>query len=308
MSSFRKSSSNNNTGNTTAASSSLRPRVLDKVWNSFRNNGRNVATTTTTDRGAVVVGTQALALQRMETNRDRFKYPKEGFVAPIEHSLLYAMICEPKIYPEDVVLEQIANEDFESHLEIIIANDDETANNNNNSDNNNNSNNNSNNHNHERTSYAQLSAMLAESAEQFPDVKPQHDDEDDDAYGDQQHKEQQQRIPQALCKAVLSCVTKYADRHDLDRATEVKELLEPVEGYMMGRTAHTLLPIYIAYSVGLFIPGGIGVGLTLVSLSAFIAASDKADKNATTVQKMNSQRLRVADMETAGLLDEVEED
>jgi hypothetical protein len=287
--SFRRSinnnnnnNNNNNGGRSTSSSSSSRPRVLDKVWNSFRS-GRNAATTTTTERGAIVVGTHALALQRMDSNQDRFKYPKEGFVTPIEHSLLYAMICEPKIYPESVVLEHISNEDFQSYLEV------------------------SDDRHEERVSYAQLSALLAQSAEKFPNVKPQKQQESHNNDKDEDDSSsQQQLIPQALCRAVLSCVTKYADQHDLDRATEVKELLEPVEQYMMGSNATTLLPIYIAYSVGIFIPGGVGLGLTVVALSAMIAASEKADQNAQTVQKMNSQRHRVADMETAGLLDEVE--
>ena len=309
-------------------------RLGQKIFNSLKSAAtgqRQEATTTTTSQGAVVVGTQALALQRMNENAKKFKYPSEGFVSPIEHSLLYAMICEPTIYPEPVVLAQIENEDFNSFLEIA-QNEDKT-----------------------RASYAQLSALLLKSAEKFPDVGRQDyleeqsqnqdpdytsssrnrnstrdyydDDSDNEEYSSdrsrnqqqqqqqqtesQQQQEsqtgggQQQKIPQALCKAILSCVTKYADKHGLDRATEVKELLEPVEASLINQNSNSLLPIYVAYSVGLFIPGGIGLGLTLVSLSAMIAAADKATQNVEQVSKMNSQRHRVANLETAGLLDEM---
>ena len=57
---------------------------------------------------APMVGTQAKAFENMERNRKDFNYPKENFITPIEHSLIYSMINEgPKVYPEQVVLNHI---------------------------------------------------------------------------------------------------------------------------------------------------------------------------------------------------------
>lgn len=53
--------------------------------------------------GPVAVGTEANAIQNMARNAKHFAYPPEGFITPVEHSLLYSMIEFPERYPEDVV-------------------------------------------------------------------------------------------------------------------------------------------------------------------------------------------------------------
>lgn len=58
------------------------------------------------------VGTEAIAAASERINSKHFKYPESGFVARIEHSLLYAMIREPDIFPTDTVTKSIDEEDF----------------------------------------------------------------------------------------------------------------------------------------------------------------------------------------------------
>ena len=92
--------------------------------------------------GQQAVGTHAVALQAIDSNAKNFSYPKNGFVLPVEHSLLYAMINQPKVYPAEVISEQIMEEDFEPYIE---TNDDSV-------------------------SYAQLSALLVHTTQHFKPV------------------------------------------------------------------------------------------------------------------------------------------
>jgi hypothetical protein len=252
------------------------PAKIQQLWSSFRGDRskRNHS------KGAPV-GTQAKAIDNIQHNQRHFAYPKQGFVEPIEHSLLYNMISEPSVYPEDVVLSHIAQEDFTSYL--LVAEGTATTSTS------------TTQQQPEQISYAQLSALLALSAEKFPPAK----DSDD--------LEQQPSIPRKLCKTVLRCVVRYAEEHTLDRKAEVQELLEPVQDYATNKTSNTLLPMYVAYMAGILIPGGLGIGLTVMSLSAIIASSDQVDKEAQNVHSMRSESHRSADVEKTGLLDEVEE-
>jgi hypothetical protein len=199
----------------------------------------------------------------------------------MEHSLLYNMISEPSVYPEDVVLTHLAEEDFTSYLLVATtATTTSTT---------------TQQQQPEQISYAQLSALLALSAENFPPAKNSDD------------LEQQPSIPRNLCKRVLQCVVRYAEEHHLDRTTEVQELLQPVQDFAATKTGNTLLPLYAAYMLGILTTGGIGLGLTVVSLAAIIAKSDQVDKEAQNVHTMRNESSRAADVEKAGLLDEAEE-
>jgi hypothetical protein len=88
------------------------------------------------------VGTHAVALENMKRNAKRFRYPETGFDSPIEHSLLYAMLREPKIYPPSALQEQIKQEDYDMYITIKDKED--------------------------RVSYAQLSAVVVMATENFP--------------------------------------------------------------------------------------------------------------------------------------------
>ena len=184
------------------------------------------------------VGTEAAALSALKANAKAFKYPPEGFVERVEYTLLYSMLNEPKVYPEEVVKEHIDAEDFNQYMAVKDA------------------------HgqfaatasaagasggrpNEERVSYAQLSALLAMSAEKFP---PKSDSTASDSISNQGN----QSISEKLCKVILQCVVRYAEEHGLDRRAEIQELLGPVEKHAMKRNnkaaLYQVVPFYIGYA------------------------------------------------------------
>ncbi|VEU39193.1 unnamed protein product [Pseudo-nitzschia multistriata] len=64
------------------------------------------------------VGTAAIADSQQEVNARTFLYPSSGFVTRIEHSLLYAMIREPDIFPESAVLKAIEEENYSMYFYV----------------------------------------------------------------------------------------------------------------------------------------------------------------------------------------------
>ena len=249
-------------------------------------------------QGSTVVGTQAKAQINMEQNRQDFKYPKENFITPIEYSLIYSMIQEgPEVYPEDVVLKHIEEEDFAMYMpvqqvdslmmsttlamnqnQVVDAGDDtidDFAT--------------------HRVSYAQLSAILALAGEKF---KPQQRDSD-----------KPNSIPQNLCQKVLNCVVAYAKRYDLDREVEIKELLKPVEKRLV-RTAtnqeiRDVLPFYLGYTASLITlnPLPMLVGFTVMTQNSK-NGSENLNRNLNQITKATERR---SNEEQTSLLDEPED-
>ena len=227
------------------------------------------------------VGTEAVALENMKRNRKDFGYPSQGFVTPIEHSLLYAMISEPTLYPEKVVKDQIYEEDFTVYLVGKQVSKEPVV------------------------SYAQLSAILALSAEKWP-PQPQQEQDDDDS-----QQAAPTSVPQVLCKTLLQCVIRHAEQHSLDREAEVQELLAPVERLATKRDAKAelaaILPIYIGMGATLVtanpLPLWVGAAVTNVMSSRVIAQEDERQN----MSSIASQTNRMADIEKASLLDESED-
>jgi hypothetical protein len=227
--------------------------------------------------GPPLVGTQAKALKHLEKNRSAFHYPEDSrFVSPIEHALLYSMIDEgPAVYPEEVVLIHINEEDFTIYLPVTTPSsnsireriEDETS---------------------QKISYAQLSAILALSAENFPPTK-----------------EVKESISQVLCKRVLSCVIKYAEENDLDRQAEIQELLEPVQAYTLNRSAKAelrgALPFYLGYAATLITANPIPM---LVGFSVMSSGNEKIEKEKENMRSITKETNRRADVEKTSLLDE----
>ena len=118
------------------------------------------------------VGTEAKAIENMTKNSNAFGYPKEGFVTRIEHSLLYNMIGEPDVYPAAAVLEQIDEEDFSIYLEVADESSRLGG--------------------EPSVSYAQLSAIVALSAEKYPPKERGEDEQSDD-------DQKQQTVSQKVC-------------------------------------------------------------------------------------------------------------
>mmetsp|Transcript_27242 Transcript_27242/g.60008 ORF Transcript_27242/g.60008 Transcript_27242/m.60008 type:complete len:242 (-) Transcript_27242:440-1165(-) len=93
------------------------------------------------------VGTAAIANSQQQVNARTFNYPSTGFITRIEYSLLYAMIREPKIFPESAVLEAIEEENYSIYFYVRPER--------------------GKNYSEYEISYAQLTAILALAAEEW---------------------------------------------------------------------------------------------------------------------------------------------
>jgi len=224
-------------------------------------------------KGPQAVGTQAKAMESMEKNRKNFKYPKEEFITPIEHSLVYSMINTGiAVYPENVVLQHIDEEDFSVYLPLSPPSNQQ----------------NKWNETEVRVSYAQLSAITALSIEKFPSQKGED-----------------KSISQKLCKNVLNCVTKYAEDHDLDRQAEIKEFLEPVEEYSIRKANQAEIPqlmgFYLGYTASLITANPIPM---LVGFSVMVGKNGNVEKQRQNLNSVTEETTRRSDVEKTSLLDE----
>jgi len=237
------------------------------------------------------VGTEAAAVAALKANSKAFKYPPEGFVERVEYTLLYSMLNEPKVYPENVVKEHIAAEDFNQYLAIkdahgqFAASASSAGNNGSNSE--------------ERVSYAQLSALLALSAEKFP---PKNDSAASDSSSDNQS------ISEKLCKVILQCVVRYAEEHGLDRKAEIQELLGPVEKHAMKRNnkaaLYQVLPFYVGYAATIVTANPLPM---LAGAAMMSAGQDDMYEENKNVQSIANESEKRADIEKTGLLDETDD-
>lgn len=254
------------------------------------------------DRKGGPVGTEARALQNIELNARHFSYPPPGFVTPVEHSLLYNMISEPELYPEGVVKEEIGNESFDVYLEVkeeesgrdrhgvttstrrrsegSAAEEEQET----------------------KVSYAQLSALLALSAEHSSHKG------NDEKSKDSDDGEPNMGVPELLCKTVLKCVVKYANENDLDREHEIAELLQPVQVHAARRENRAamkqILPFYLGYAATLVTlnPVPMLLGATVTNVMP-----DKTREERRNVRGFADQSGRAADVEKTGLLDEADD-
>lgn len=247
------------------------------------------------------VGTEAAAVANLERNARLFAYPKDGFVCKIEYSLLYAMISEPKVFPEDVVLEELEKEDFEQYMEVGTKTTFSNGEDDGDED--------------PIMSYAQLSAMLALSAEKNSHssmaANDQHRNQSTSsstsAPGAMPDGTEVNAVAQKLCKTILNTVIRYAREHDLDRAAEIRELMDPVERYCSNRieTAElkSILPLYVGYTASILtgnpLPLLVGTGLT-------VAGAEGTNEQRNTLSSIQNETKRKGDVEKASLLDEVE--
>lgn len=237
------------------------------------------------------MGTEALALANIETNAKHFGYPAEGFVSPIEHSLLYAIISEAgTTYPKDVIEQQIAEEDFPSYM---LVNTPTTGSSTYTEDD-------------PKISYAQLSAILGLSAVTLP--PPLDDDKDNSNNKNDVHQKEEPTVGQKLCKALLKCVIRHAERHNLDRESEVHEFLRPVQIYTLKRENKAalvhILPMYVGYAATLVTANPVPM---LLGASVSLSMADKSAKERGHVEAYSSESNRRADVEKASLLDEGED-
>ena len=235
------------------------------------------------NKNKAVQGTQQTAQSHMESNRKHFKYPEEGFVTPIEHSLLYAMIMEPTIYPLDVIRQAIHEQDFDEFLIIkntrrksaAVEGEEEIC------------------------SYAQLSALLSLAMQKWPPSKDKENPQDN--------------VPQLLCQALLRTVIHYAQKHDLDREHEIAEFLNPAVERTKQRldnaaNAKMNLPFYLGIGLSLATANPLPMYLAYAAGTASFLKDDVVTKEGVHLEKVANQSRRSANVETASLMDEMEDD
>lgn len=231
------------------------------------------------------------------------------------------MILHPEQYPDSVVRKEIEEEDFEQYLFVkddnhsrrIPHNTDNTAEDATNYE--------------ERASYAQLSALLALSAEknsatasQSPQQQQQPDTTQPTARNSltmqatsniTRHNSTHQEhltTSQSLCRKILKTVTKYSESHSLNRQSEISDLLSPVEKRCQIRNEQAalkqLLPAYAGYTLSLMT----GNPLPLLIGAASLAGQDPMIEENSNVNEMRGMGGRMGDEERCGLLDECDDD
>jgi hypothetical protein len=154
----------------------------------------------------------------------------------------------------------------------------------------------------ERHSYAQLSALLTLAAQKFP---PPATELYEAAPKD--------TIPQILICALLQTVIRHVEEYDLDRETEVKELLEPLTQLTVKKDAQQtvafLLPAYIGLGASVVTGNPLPMYLGWAIGGAITANDNTALQNsASNLSQLKSTTNRSADAEKAGLLEESDYD
>ena len=214
------------------------------------------------------VGTEAVANVQEEVNANSFNYPSSGFISRIEHTLLYTMIREADIFPADTVIQTINEENYSTYLYVRPKPGTNIS--------------------EYEVSYAQLTAILALAAEEWP-----YDSE----------------IPPVLCQKITQCVLRYANEHDLDRKTETDDLLQPLYKYACRREAKQSKKMlkWIIPALG----ASIIVGNPLPAYAALVGANlaqsrdiEKGNSSNHNTDRMMSTGERAANVEHTSLLDE----
>ena len=252
------------------------------------------------ERTKPVQGSEAVAVESQRVNAKAFKYPEGGFEDWIENSLLYTMVRESSIFPAVAVLTAIDEEEYSQYFfvkqqhqegvkqqQLFDDNEDDINTNTNSS-----SSIDTNNHDEDArkpeasgVSYAQLTALLALAGEEWSSSS---------------------EVPQRLCNAISKEIIKYANKYNLERQQELKELLDPLIDYAKGRGRKqmlTMLPWFAALTVSTINP--VAFYATYMSMIAANSDSlhkgDRADKNTINMASMGN---RHANVEKASLLDE----
>mmetsp|Transcript_27683 Transcript_27683/g.31051 ORF Transcript_27683/g.31051 Transcript_27683/m.31051 type:complete len:317 (-) Transcript_27683:18-968(-) len=299
---LKRSQATSNGGTSTVKTSTS--STSSNFTNSFRDRGRrrNNHNQQQQQRVKPVQGSEVVAVESQQVNAKTFKYPSGGFETWIEHSLLYTMIRESNIFPPETVLKAI---DEEEYTQYFIIKQKQQHHNHQRKINNDNDDYNSDGNKYSTTlaaatattitatttavaaevSYAQLTALLALAGEEWSSSS---------------------EVPQQLCKAISKQIIKYANKHDLDRQQELKELLNPLIDYAKGRgrkQALQMLPWFAALTVSTINP--LAFYATYMSMLAAnsdsLSKGDRADRNTIDMAEMGS---RHGNVEKASLLDE----
>ncbi|VEU38285.1 unnamed protein product [Pseudo-nitzschia multistriata] len=262
------------------------------ITNPFRRRRNKKTDRFLQDRTKPVQGSEAVAVESQRVNAKTFNYPEVGFETWIENSLLYTMIRESSIFPAETVLTAIDEEEYSQYfvlnekeevkmersiLDDYDDDDDDVDENDLDAD--------QKEPEAAKVSYAQLTALLALAGEEWSSSS---------------------EVPQRICNAISKEVIKYANKHNLDREQELKELLDPLIDYAKGRgrkQMFQMLPWFAALTVSTVNP--LTFYATYVSMLAAnsenLNKGDRADKNTIDMAQMGN---RHANVEKASLLDE----
>lgn len=222
-----------------------------------------------------VQGSEAVAVESQQVNAKTFKYPERGFESWIENSLLYTMVRESSIFPAETVLAAIDEEEFSQYLFVKQEEDEDDDYDDDHSDP----------ETAAEVSYAQLTAILALAGEEWASST---------------------NVPQQLCKNISKEIIKYANKHELSREQELKELLDPLIDYAKKRgrkQALHMLPWFAALTISTVNP--LAFYTTYMSMLAAnsdaLSKGDRADRNTINMAEMGKKQGNV---EKASLLDE----
>ena len=202
------------------------------------------------------VGTEAVARKSLQVHATHFAYPPSGFQCCIEHSLLFTLIRESTIFPQDVVLQGIQDESnvngdgggFEKYFYVRPSKHSCTK--------------------KLDVSFAQLTALLALAAEEWP-----HDSQ----------------VPPTLCKAIVAAVVVHADKENLDRQEQVDSLLQPLYKYATTREARHFSAKMLPWLVPALTVSVITVNP--LPLYGALLATNLIEAKKRTTSKRNTQRM-----------------
>lgn len=250
----------------------------------FRRRRKNTKKDPLFNRDKPVQGSEAVAVESQRVNSNTFKYPEVGFEVWIENTLLYTMVRESNIFPAATVLAAIDEEDFSQYFAIKQQDGDDESDDNDDS-------NDDDNHIERRkpaaaeVSYAQLTALLALAGDEWASSS---------------------EVPQKLCSKISKEIIKYANKHNLDREQELKELLDPLISYAKGRgrkQALQMLPWFAALTVSTVNPLAFYTTyMTMLAANADqLSKGDRSDRNTINMAEMGKKHGNV---EKASLLDE----
>lgn len=254
---------------------------------------------------APIIGTEAFAASQLAKNRRDFRYPQSGFCTRVEYSLLYSMLSRPDVYPAAVVKDAIRAEDFTDYLWVVST----TTNNKDQSQQQ---------QEPELSSYAQLSAILSLAADKWapPPITSSLDgfnsnpstvnnNNNSDVHNSSTAATTTDlNIPQILCKALIHCVVRHAEAHDLDREHEVSELLVALERVTIQKGRQTALAAILPAYVGLgasILTGGNPIPF-YIGYAMSINAVANQERDLANFRDIATTTNRMAHPETASLL------
>eukprot|EP00977_Amphora_coffeiformis_P003656 scaffold710_cov171-Amphora_coffeaeformis.AAC.25 len=190
---------------------------------------------------------------------------------------------EPTIYPLDVIRQAIQEQDFDEFLTVKDNRRKNTAAGGE----------------EEICSYAQLTAILSLAMQKWPQSTDKENPQDS--------------VPQFLCQALLRTVVRYAKEHDLDRDHEIAEFLNPAVERTKQRmddaaNAKMNLPFYLGLGLSVATGNPLPMYLAYAAGTASFLKDDVVTKEGAHLEKVSMQSKRTANIETASLMDEMDDD